>query len=63
MCRRVVIFMRWSWRWRGLGATMCMTACIIVALGRVVGAGGLCVFSVLSGVFVVVVYMWEGFSV
>lgn len=36
---------------------MCMTACIIVALGRVVGAGGLCVFSVLSGVFVVVVYV------
>ena len=54
MCRRVVIFTRWSWRWRGLGATMCMTACIIVALGRVVGAGG---FSVLSGVFVVVVYV------
>ena len=49
-----------------------MTACIIVALGRVVGAGGLCVFSVLSGVFVVLcVYVggvvlfylrWEEFS-
>ena len=39
---------------------MCMTACIIVALGRVVGAGGLCVLSVLSGVFVVVLCVYVG---